>query len=93
MPRRIAIFDTTLRDGEQAGFSMNLDEKLEVARSSRVSASMSSRRLSARVPGLRVGQGDRASFGATIASLARAVDKEIDAAWERCAERSARGST
>ena len=31
-PRRIKIFDTTLRDGEQSpGCSMNLQEKLEVA--------------------------------------------------------------
>ena len=31
--RRITIFDTTLRDGEQSpGCSMNLNEKLEVAR-------------------------------------------------------------
>ena len=31
-PRRIVIFDTTLRDGEQSpGCSMNLEEKLEVA--------------------------------------------------------------
>ena len=30
---RIAIFDTTLRDGEQSpGCSMNLDEKLRMAR-------------------------------------------------------------
>ncbi len=30
---RIIIFDTTLRDGEQApGFSMNTQEKLEMAR-------------------------------------------------------------
>ncbi len=33
MSRRIKIFDTTLRDGEQApGYSMNLTEKLELAR-------------------------------------------------------------
>ncbi len=32
MEKRIVIFDTTLRDGEQApGFSMNLDEKLRLA--------------------------------------------------------------
>src|SRR5437763_14873219 len=30
---RIAIFDTTLRDGEQSpGFSMNVEEKLRMAR-------------------------------------------------------------
>ena len=30
---RVIIFDTTLRDGEQApGFSMNTGEKLEMAR-------------------------------------------------------------
>ena len=30
---RIAIFDTTLRDGEQApGFSMNPEEKIRMAR-------------------------------------------------------------
>ena len=33
MDRRIKIFDTTLRDGEQApGCSMNLSEKIEIAR-------------------------------------------------------------
>src|SRR3982751_1407101 len=32
-PERITIFDTTLRDGEQSpGCSMNLDEKLRMAR-------------------------------------------------------------
>lgn len=31
--RKIIIFDTTLRDGEQApGCAMNIEEKLEVAR-------------------------------------------------------------
>ena len=31
-PRRILIFDTTLRDGEQSpGCSMNHEEKLEIA--------------------------------------------------------------
>ena len=30
---RLTIFDTTLRDGEQApGFSMRIDEKLKLAR-------------------------------------------------------------
>ena len=30
--KRVIIFDTTLRDGEQSpGFSMNIDEKLRMA--------------------------------------------------------------
>ncbi|MDD4568570.1 MAG: 2-isopropylmalate synthase, partial [Tepidanaerobacteraceae bacterium] len=33
MPRKIEIFDTTLRDGEQTpGVSLNVQEKLEIAR-------------------------------------------------------------
>ena len=33
MPRRIEIFDTTLRDGEQTpGVSLNVQEKLEIAK-------------------------------------------------------------
>jgi len=33
MPRRIRIFDTTLRDGEQApGASLTIDEKVQIAR-------------------------------------------------------------
>lgn len=33
MARKIRIFDTTLRDGEQSpGASMNIEEKLEVAK-------------------------------------------------------------
>ena len=33
MTRRVLLFDTTLRDGEQApGFSMNMEEKLAMAR-------------------------------------------------------------
>jgi len=32
MSKRVLIFDTTLRDGEQApGFSMNVEEKLKMA--------------------------------------------------------------
>ena len=33
MPDKVLIFDTTLRDGEQSpGASMNLEEKLSIAR-------------------------------------------------------------
>jgi 2-isopropylmalate synthase len=93
MARRIAILDTTLRDGGRApGFGMGLDEKLEVARQL------------ARL-GVDVIEAGRPSAGAdersavkeiarlvrepVIASAARASDAEIDAAWEavRGAER------
>ena len=33
MPKKVYIFDTTLRDGEQSpGVSLNVHEKLEIAR-------------------------------------------------------------
>lgn len=42
MTRKIAIFDTTLRDGEQSpGASMNTEEKLVIARQLPVSGSQS----------------------------------------------------
>jgi 2-isopropylmalate synthase len=93
MPRRIAILDTTLSDGGRApGSCMSLDEKLEVARQlARLGVDI----IEAGRPG--AGPGDFASVkeiarvvrGPTIASLARAADGDIDAAWEavRGAER------
>ncbi len=93
MPRRIVILDTTLRDGEQApGFSMNLDEKLEVARQlARLGVDVIEAGYPVTSPGdfASVKEIARVVRGPTIASLARAVDKDIDAAWEavRGAER------
>jgi 2-isopropylmalate synthase len=93
MPRRIVILDTTLRDGEQApGFSMNLDEKLEVARQlSRLGVDVIEAGYPVTSPGdfASVKEIARVVRGPVIASLARAVDKDIDAAWEavRGAER------
>ena len=93
MTRRIAILDTTLRDGEQApGFSMNLDEKLEVARQlSRLGVDVIEAGYPVTSPGdfASVKEIARVVRGPTIASLARANEKEIDAAWEavRGAER------
>ena len=38
MAERIYIFDTTLRDGEQApGYSMNLEEKIRMAKERKAS--------------------------------------------------------
>ena len=83
-PQRILIFDTTLRDGEQCpGASMNLREKLEVARQlARLKVDI----IEAGFP--VTSDGDFQSVhtiarevkGPIIAGLARCVPKDIDAA-------------
>src|SRR3954453_11987615 len=80
--RNIIIFDTTLRDGEQCpGASMNLREKLEVARQ------LGRLRVDVIEAGFPViSEGDFASVnsiarevkGPVIAGLARCVVKDID---------------
>jgi 2-isopropylmalate synthase len=82
--QRIMIFDTTLRDGEQCpGASMNLRQKLEVARQlARLKVDV----IEAGFP--VISDGDFASVqtiareikGPIIAGLARCVAKDIDAA-------------
>src|SRR5438874_7001819 len=82
--QRIIIFDTTLRDGEQCpGASMNLREKLEVARQ------LARLRVDVIEAGFPVSSdGDfnsvqsiaREVKGPIIAGLARCVPKDIDAA-------------
>ncbi len=86
MARIIRIFDTTLRDGEQApGCSMNLQEKVEVARRlERLGVDVMEAGFPAASPG------DLAAVKAVagtvrdcaVAGLARALEKDIDAAWE-----------
>jgi 2-isopropylmalate synthase len=81
---KIVIFDTTLRDGEQCpGASMNLREKLEVARQlARLKVDV----IEAGFP--VISDGDFQSVqtiarevkGPVIAGLARCVSKDIDAA-------------
>lgn len=85
MERTIKIFDTTLRDGEQSpGCSMNLNEKIEVARE------LESMRVDIIEAGFAIASpGDAAAIAAiadtvkdsTICSLARCNEKDIDAAW------------
>ncbi|MEA4833058.1 MAG: 2-isopropylmalate synthase [Oscillospiraceae bacterium] len=86
MSSRVKIFDTTLRDGEQApGCSMNLQEKIEVAK----------RLELLKVDVIEAGfaassSGDFKSVasvaecirGCSVASLARCTEKDIDAAYE-----------
>lgn len=86
MARQIKIFDTTLRDGEQSpGCSMNIREKLEMAKQLEVLG------VDIIEAGFAIASpGDFASVkaiaetvkNATIASLARALTKDIDCAWE-----------
>ncbi len=92
-PRRVIIFDTTLRDGEQSpGATLNIEEKVEIAKQLA--------RLGVDVieAGFAISsQGDfdavqriaREVKGPIIASLARVRKQDIDRAWEalRDAER------
>ena len=83
---RIKIFDTTLRDGEQSpGCSMNLKEKLEVARClERLKVDVIEAGFAISSPGdfESVSEIARAVKDCTIASLARASAKDIDCAWD-----------
>ena len=86
MAERVYIFDTTLRDGEQApGYSMNLEEKIRVAKQ------LEALGVDIIEAGFAISSpGDFESVEAiaksvdnvTVASLARALNKDIDAAWE-----------
>ncbi|HOX13949.1 MAG TPA: 2-isopropylmalate synthase [Spirochaetia bacterium] len=93
MAREIAIFDTTLRDGEQApGCSMNLGEKLEVARQlEKLGVDVIEAGFPIASPGdlASVREIARQVRLCAVAGLARAVPGDIDAAWEalRPAER------
>ena len=85
-PRRIVIFDTTLRDGEQSpGCSMNLDEKLEVAQAL---VDLGVDVIEAGFPIASPGDFEsvreiaRTVRGSTICGLARCNEKDVDRAWE-----------
>ena len=89
-PRRIVIFDTTLRDGEQSpGCSMNLGEKLEIAHAL---VDLGVDVIEAGFPIASPGDFEsvreiaRNVRGATICGLARCNDKDIDRAWEALQE-------
>ena len=83
---QVRIFDTTLRDGEQApGYSMNIEEKIRMARQ------LEALGVDVLEAGFAIASpGDFASVKAiseavsavTVASLSRALVKDIDAAYE-----------
>ena len=84
--RKIKIFDTTLRDGEQSpGCSMNLPEKLEIAQAL---IDLGVNVIEAGFPIASPGDFDAVReiatnfHGAEICGLARSNDKDIDRAWE-----------
>ena len=83
---RIKIFDTTLRDGEQSpGCSMNLKEKIEVAKClERLKVDVIEAGFAISSPGdfESVQTIARTVKDCTVASLARATAKDIDCAWD-----------
>lgn len=92
--RRILVFDTTLRDGEQSpGASMNLREKLEVAQALvELRADIIEAGFPIASPGDFEAVREIAAQirGAVICGLARCNDLDIDRAWEalKLAERA-----
>lgn len=84
--RRVFIFDTTLRDGEQApGCSMNHNEKLLVAEQlERMKVDVIEAGFAAASPGdfEAVKAVAELANHAAVASLSRALRPDIDAAWE-----------
>ena len=83
-PNRVRIFDTTLRDGEQSpGASMNLGEKLDVARAL---AALGVDIIEAGFPIASVGDFEAVRAiageitGSIVCGLARCNDKDIDRA-------------
>ncbi|MBP3949686.1 2-isopropylmalate synthase [Bacillus suaedae] len=84
--RKINVFDTTLRDGEQsAGVNLNFQEKVEIAKQlERLGVDI----IEAGFPASS--QGDFASVqaiartvkGSSVTGLARSIERDIDTAWE-----------
>ncbi len=84
----VRIFDTTLRDGEQApGCTMSLEEKLEIARQlHRLGVDIIEAGFPAASPGdwaavHQIAKEVGTSDGPVIAALARAIKEDIDKAW------------
>ncbi len=84
--KRIKIFDTTLRDGEQApGCSMDFAEKMELALAlERMGVDVIEAGFAISSPGdfESVSAIAKAVKNCTVASLARCTRKDIDVAWD-----------
>ncbi|MDG5767772.1 2-isopropylmalate synthase [Balneolales bacterium ANBcel1] len=86
MKKRIQIFDTTLRDGEQApGFSMNLEEKVRMASQLELlgpDVIEAGFPISSESDFMAVREIAKKIKSCTIAGLSRAIKGDIDRAWE-----------
>jgi len=86
MSKKILIFDTTLRDGEQSpGCSMNIREKLEMAKQlEKLKVNVIEAGFPAASPGDFASVKEVAEIikGCSVAGLARALKTDIDRAWE-----------
>ncbi|NLB78695.1 MAG: 2-isopropylmalate synthase [Clostridiaceae bacterium] len=86
MSRRIYFFDTTLRDGEQSpGCSMNLQEKVEVAKQlERMKIDVIEAGFAISSPGdfQSVKTISETIKNCAVASLSRALPQDIDRSWE-----------
>lgn len=86
MSSKIIIFDTTLRDGEQSpGCSMNLAEKIEIAKQlEKMKVDVIEAGFAISSPGdfLSVRTVAENIKESVVASLARATKEDIDRAWE-----------
>lgn len=84
--RKINIFDTTLRDGEQSpGVNLNFSEKLEIAKQlESLGVDIMEAGFPASSPGdfRSVEEIAKTVRGCSITGLARANRKEIDTSWE-----------
>lgn len=88
--RKIRIFDTTLRDGEQTpGVNLNIQEKLQIARQ------LQKMGVDVIEAGFAIASnGDFEAIravageirGTTVASLSRSLEKDIDRSWEALRE-------
>ena len=90
MERKVDIFDTTLRDGEQSpGASLTGPEKLEIARQlARMKVDVIEAGFPSSSPGdfEAVRQIAKTVKGPVVTALARAVKADIDAVWESVRE-------
>lgn len=84
--RKVNIFDTTLRDGEQSpGVNLSQAEKLEIAQQlERLGVDLIEAGFAAASPGdfASVQAVAKTVKNATVVSLSRTVKSDIDAAWE-----------